>query len=105
MSMKYPPIEASCSEVWGRIKECEELAAKSEQLQASWEGVWDTLTRLSDREGEQVALHIDFAPYSFLFRTRRLQGGLIFHGANDNGSGSPTFCVNIDGSHGWSLYT
>jgi len=107
MSMKYPPIKASCDEVFDRIKECETLASKSEQLQLSWEHVWDVLTNLSDREDEQVGLNLDFAPYSFTFRARGLLGGLIFHGKHDNGGdgGAPTFSVNIDGSYGWSLHT
>ena len=103
----YPPIAVNSDEVWDRIKECEKLAATNEQLQASWEHVWETLTRLSNQEGENVKLFLDFAPYSFLFLARGMQGGLIFHGVHDNGGdgGAPTFSVNIKKSHGWSLHT
>ncbi len=64
----------------------------------------------------RVTLHTDFAPHSFSIIWERrdsdgkwkywFNGGLIFHGPHDNGSGgAPTFCVNLQPHHGWSVHT
>ena len=62
----------------------------------------------------------DFAPESFYFvmdvkqedqpddcYMRWFCGGLIFHGAHDNGGdgGGPTFSVNLTPQDGWSVHT
>lgn len=61
----------------------------------------------------------DFAPYSFSFTMMRrdkgseedyqywFNGGCIFHGPHDNGGdgGAPTFSVNLNPHHGWSIHT
>lgn len=56
----------------------------------------------------------DFAPYSFYFvrvnkETQEFKGngGIIFHGAHDNGGdgSAPTFSVNLTPTKGWTIHT
>ena len=68
-------------------------------------------------ETAKCFLYKDFAPYSFQFTMTRqdkdgedkywFNGGLIFHGAHDNGGdGSfPTLTVSISPSTGWQIHT
>lgn len=72
----------------------------------------------------RTTLYKDFAPHSFEFVIEKLRtvnepggpreewfrmfnGGLIFHGAHDNGGdgGAPTFSVSINPSTGWQIHT
>ncbi len=58
----------------------------------------------------------DFAPYSFYFVLEKhvegkwkrwFNGGLIYHGAHDNGGdgGAPTYSVCLTPIRGWSVHT
>jgi hypothetical protein len=62
-------------------------------------------------------LYKDSAPLSFYFVMKLRQedgsyrrwfnGGCIFHGPHDRGGdgGAPTFAVNLDPTHGWTIHT
>jgi hypothetical protein len=97
----------------------------------------DYLDKYADHEGKGLTkciLSKDFAPHSFEFTMMRritdlekqrelaargvnpehgvfweywFNGGLIFHGAHDNGGngGAPTFAVSLVPCHGWSIHT
>ena len=67
-------------------------------------------------EGIETRVYNDFAPKSFYFvrwdtfRNKMwMNGGIIFHGAHDNGGegGSPTFSVSLSGSKEtrWEIHT
>jgi hypothetical protein len=72
------------------------------------------LERLADWAHEEGEVHLgwDFAPYSFSWGwivngQCYINGGLIYHGAHDNGGdgGDPTFSVNLIQTNGWSIHT
>lgn len=88
----------------------------------------DTYAENDERGATRCRLFKDFAPYSFFFRmdldrahvnspdahvfdrdgyTDWFCGGLIFHGAHDNGGdgGAPTFSVSLVPTSGWSIHT
>ena len=66
--------------------------------------------------GQPIETYVteDFAPYSFYFYKTYVEseefvsnGGIIFHGAHDNGGdgSAPTFSVNLTSTYGWSIHT
>ncbi len=77
----------------------------------------DTYAEHDDRGRTQCRLFEDFAPHSFYFVMKRRQedgsykrwfnGGLIFHGAHDNGGdgGAPTFSVSLVPATGWQIHS
>lgn len=77
----------------------------------------DDYAEHGDRGRTQCRLWDDFAPHSFYFVMKRRQedgsykrwfnGGLIFHGAHDNGGdgGAPTFSVSLTPASGWKIHT
>ena len=73
---------------------------------------FDRLQRFGDNYCGTVFLGRDFAPYSFSFGIRaagqmKLNGGVIFHGAHDNGGdgSAPTYSVSLEPHDGWSIHT
>jgi len=76
----------------------------------------DTYAEQDDRGRTRCRLMSDFAPHSFYFlmEVRKedgyelwFNGGLIFHGAHDNGGDgrAPTFSMNLTPQSGWSVHT
>jgi len=72
----------------------------------------DRLQRIAENVDGTVNLHRDFAPYSFTFYVEApgwcgLNGGVIYHGAHDNGGdgSAPTYSVNLTPQDGWSIHT
>lgn len=77
----------------------------------------ECLNRLSKVEANikcQTNIYTDRAPYSFTFVRNYHEtghfagnGGIIFHGAHDNGGdgSAPTFSVNVTPVQGWSIHT
>ena len=108
-------LQVICEEYLEKVKEFAREAGMEEQLQSQL----DYLDSYSDpnRDGNTICqLRKDFAPYSFAFTMQRKQGaelvnwfpgGLIFHGAHDNGGdgGAPTFSVNLTPCNGWVVHT
>jgi hypothetical protein len=87
-------------------------------------GLRASLDKALDRLGGQffghptrVRLFKDFAPQSFEFVKEyqsesgkwefAYNGGVIYHGPHDNGGdgSAPTFSVNLERHHGWSIHT
>ena len=100
------------------IVNCPELLEKVRKFadetnqRAAFEEKLDDLTRYK-RDGSNVQLYEDFAPFSFYWvltgpdGSRWMNGGLIYHGELDGyGSGSaPTFSVCLTPTNGWSIHT
>lgn len=71
----------------------------------------------SERPDRVLYLFSDFAPYSFDFTVCAVNskgeeeflfnGGIIFHGAHDNGGdgGAPTYSVSLNPRAGWQVHT
>ncbi len=72
----------------------------------------DRLLAIAQNTGGVCHLGFDFAPFSFSFAVIRngdtiINGGLIFHGAHDNGGdGSfPTLAVSLSPARGWQIHS
>jgi hypothetical protein len=106
-------LQVECKEHFDEVKEFANKIGMGEQLQ----GELDYLDEYAGGEDTLCQLYRDFAPYSFGFTMQKRNdqgqwvkwfiGGLIFHGAHDNGGdgGAPTFSVNLTPCHGWQVHT
>jgi hypothetical protein len=80
---------------------------------AQFESRLSDLYRYISTEGYTIMLYEDFAPMSFYWEEiapngkRSMNGGLIYHGAHDNGGdgGAPTFSVSLEPCQGWAIHT
>lgn len=93
---------------WEKVREFAMRTGRCASLQRSL----DRLQHIAKNVDGQVYLGADFAPYSFVFSIEApgwcgLNGGLIFHGAHDNGGdgSAPTYSVNLSPQDGWSIHT
>lgn len=107
-------LQIECDkEYFEKVKAFAKKAGKAEQLQQEL----DYLGNYSGSENTLCQLYSDRAPYSFGFCMQKRNdegqwvrwfcGGLIFHGAHDNGGdgGAPTFSVNLTPMEGWQVHT
>lgn len=97
----------------GRLDEIKDFASKNGMT----ESLEKVLKRFDVYENNQqdsvVTLYPDWAFMSLYFEwdskngQRIMNGGVIYHGPHDNGGdgGSPTFSVNLEPHHGWSIHT
>ncbi len=95
-----------------RYDEAATLATKHDVLRKSWDDCWKTLKNLSINLKGKLELVQDFAPMSLAWAIIRedgtcsFNGGLIFHGGNEEWSGGfPTLAVTLDNVTGWSIHT
>ncbi len=98
------------AEKTGRTTQLEKQFAHLERLAKNGPGQSKEVER-------RILLHPDFAPQSFYWEIqvkkngddwqRWMNGGLIFHGAHDNGGdgGAPTYSVCLTAQDGWSIHT
>jgi len=106
-------LEIQNQEHFDAVKAFAESTGRMAQLQSKL----DYLDNYGGEGKTKCLLGYDWAPYSFAFTMMRLMpngeyerwfnGGLIFHGAHDNGGdGSyPTLSVCLTPTDGWSIHT
>ncbi len=106
-------LQVECREYLEEVKAFAERSGRSEQLQKEL----DYLDEYAGRDNTICQLFKDFAPQSFAFTMQRKNdegkwvkwfiGGLIFHGAHDNGGDglAPTLSVNLTPQDGWAIHT
>ena len=111
-------LYVQCKEHMKKVRAFAEKVGKAEQLQKQLDYLASYACSEDNPNRTRCDLWEDFAPYSFRFMmmirdedkggfTDWFNGGLIFHGAHDNGGdgGPPTYSVNLSPTDGWAVHT
>ena len=101
------------------LQETREFAKRTHQTD-KFEEILTRLNNLAENCHAKAWISPDFVPYSFYFqlypdtmesipddwqRYRIMNGGVIYHGALENGSHPETFAVTLTQENSWSIHT